>query len=81
MAERDHDRPVTPALVPIPTGTAVMAVLLLLTLAAWAMGWGAVGTFAGLTIAWFLFFVVGTAYAFHRARKAGEWPPRDGRDA
>ena len=37
--------------------------------------------FLGISVAWFLFFVVGTTYVFHKARQAGEWPPPDRRDS
>jgi hypothetical protein len=81
MAENERDEQLTPALIPIPTGTVIMVVLVVLTLLSWVMDWAAVGTFAGFTIAWFLFFVVGTTLAFRKARQAGEWPPPDRRDS
>jgi hypothetical protein len=76
-----RDEQLTPALIPIRTGTAIMVVLVVLTLLSWAMDWAAVGTFAGFAVAWFLFFVVGTTYVFHKARQAGEWPPPDRSDS
>jgi fatty acid desaturase len=81
MAENERDQELTPALIPIRTGTTIMIVLAVLTLVTWALGWQVYGMFLGISVAWFLFFVVGTTYVFHKARQAGEWPPPDRRDS
>lgn len=81
MRDERTGKQVTPALIPIPFGTVVMVVLIVLTVLGFVFDWAAKGNLAGAAIAWFLFFVIGTTLAFRAARKAGEWPPRERRDS
>lgn len=80
MRDERTGKEITPALFPLPFGIGLMVVLVVLTVLGFVFDWAARGTIAGAAIVWFVVFVLGTTYAFHKARQAGEWPPPDRQD-